>query len=67
MEDKYKINLHNVYLLSKEINEWTGRLLEARNKFGQRQSTEKEIKYFEEQTKFYNNKMARLLSELAKG
>ena len=67
MEDKYKINLRNVYLLSKEINEWTGRLLEARNKFGQRQSTEKEIKYFEEQTKFYNNKMARLLSELAKG
>lgn len=67
MEDKYKINLRNVYLLSKEINEWTGRLLEARNKFGQRQSTEKDIKYFEEQTKFYNNKMARLLSELAKG
>lgn len=67
MEDKYKINLHNVYLLSKEINEWTSRLLKARDKFGSRKLEEHEIKYFEEQTKFYNNKMARLLSELAKG
>ena len=61
LNEKRKIQLHNVYLLSKEINEWSERLLWA-----EFHGTEREIKYLKSQTAFYNKKMEGLLTELGK-